>query len=106
MLTLTKEGHRLLRANRFASEGQSTYYGFVKPKETNHDADIYRLYQKEASRILDQGGKNLRVVLDFELKKKTQPGFCDVRGRIATRNRLPSRSPSCGRENPRARPPH
>ena len=57
MLTLTKEGHRLLRANRFLPEGQSTYYGFVKPKEANHDADIYRLYQKEASRILDQGGK-------------------------------------------------
>ena len=70
MLTLTKEGHRLLRANRFVPEGQSTYSGFVKPKEANHDAEIYRLYQKEASRILDKGGKNLRVILDFELKKK------------------------------------
>jgi DNA-binding MarR family transcriptional regulator len=65
MLTLTKEGHRLIRANRFVPEGQSTYHGFVKPKEANHDADIYQLYQKEASRILDEGGKNLRVVLDF-----------------------------------------
>jgi hypothetical protein len=75
MLTLTKEGHRLLRVNRFASDGQSSYYGFVKPKEANHDADIYRLYQKEENRILDQGGKNLRVVLDFELKKKLNRDF-------------------------------
>jgi hypothetical protein len=92
MLTLTKEGHRLLRANHFTSDGQSTYYGFVKPKETNHDADIYRLYQKEASRILDQGGKNLRVVLDFELKKKLNRDFAtfgaESRQEIASRHGL------------------
>jgi hypothetical protein len=92
MLTLTKEGHRLLRVNRFASDSQSTYYGFVKPKEANHDADIYRLYQKEANRILDQGGKNLRVVLDFELKKKLNRDFAtfgaESRQEIATRHGL------------------
>ncbi|MGB2638380.1 MAG: hypothetical protein WAN32_05475, partial [Candidatus Acidiferrum sp.] len=49
MLTLTKEGHKLIRANRFLPEGQATYHGFVKLKEANHDADLYRLYQKEAS---------------------------------------------------------
>jgi hypothetical protein len=89
MLTLTKEGHRLIRSNRFVPESQSTYHGFVKPKETNHDADIYRLYQKEASRILDQGGKNLRVVLDFELKKKLNRDFAtfgaESRQEIASR---------------------
>jgi hypothetical protein len=92
MLTLTKEGHRLLRANRFAPEGQSTYDGFVKPKEANHDADIYRLYQKEAIRILDEGGKNLRVILDFELKKKLNRDFAkfgtESRQEIASRHGL------------------
>jgi hypothetical protein len=92
MLTLTKEGHRLIHANRFVPEGQSTYHGFVKPKETNHDADIYRLYQKEANRILNQGGKNLRIVLDFELKKKLNRDFAtfgvESRQEIASRHGL------------------
>jgi hypothetical protein len=92
MLTLTKEGHRLLRENRFVPEGQATYYGFVKPKEANHDADIYRLYQKEADRIHDEGGKKLRVILDFELKKKLNRDFvtfgAESRREIASRHGL------------------
>ena len=72
LLTLTKNGHHLVRANRLVPEGQSTYHGFVKPKEANHDADLYRLYQKEAGKILDKSGRNLRVVLDYELKRQYQ----------------------------------
>src|ERR1700737_4453133 len=75
LLTLTKEGTKLLRADRFLPEDQAVYYGFVKPKEANHDADIYRLYQKEIIKILDQGGRNPRVVLDFELKKNLNGKF-------------------------------
>jgi len=70
LLTLTKRGHRLLRANRLAPQGQAAYYGFVKPREANHDANLYRLYQKEATRIEAKGGRNLRVILDYELKRK------------------------------------
>jgi hypothetical protein len=70
LLTLTKRGYRLLRANRLAPKHQAVYYGFVKPREANHDADLYRLYQKEAARIVKKGGRNLRVVLDYELKRK------------------------------------
>jgi hypothetical protein len=70
LLTLTKSGYRLLRANRLAPKLQAVYYGFVKPREANHDADLYRLYQKEAARIEKKGGRNLRVVLDYELKRK------------------------------------
>jgi hypothetical protein len=33
LLTLTKEGSKLLRANRLFPEDQAAYYGFVKPKE-------------------------------------------------------------------------
>jgi hypothetical protein len=92
LLTLTKNGHRLVRANRLVPEGQSTYHGFVKPKEANHDADLYRLYQKEAGKILDKSGKNLRVVLDYELKRKLNRDFArfgsESRPEIAARHGL------------------
>src|SRR6266404_5187981 len=47
---------------------QTIYSGFVKPREANHDADLYKLYHQELTRILKQGGRNPRVILDFELK--------------------------------------
>jgi len=40
-----------------------------QPREAHHDADLYRLYQKAADKI-ERGGRNLRVVLDYELKKR------------------------------------
>jgi len=36
----------------------------------SHDADLYRLHQKAAEKIEGQGGRNLRVVLDYEMKKR------------------------------------
>jgi hypothetical protein len=92
LLTLTKRGHRLLRANRLVSQNQAVYHGFVKPREANHDADLYRLYQKEAARIEGQGGRNLRVVLDYELKRKINREIArfgaDARLEIAARHGL------------------
>jgi len=70
LLTLTRRGLRILRASRALPDDQAVYYGFVKPREANHDADLYQLYQKEAARIESGGGKNLRVILDYELKRK------------------------------------
>jgi hypothetical protein len=69
VLTLTKQGHRLLRKTGRLPEGQSTYHGLLKPKEAGHDAGLYRLYQKEAARIESSGGRPVRVVLDYELKR-------------------------------------
>jgi hypothetical protein len=92
LLTLTKRGHRLLRANRLVSKNQAVYYGFVKPREANHDADLYRLYQKEAARIVEKGGRNLRVILDYELKRRINREIArlgtDARPEIAARNGL------------------
>jgi hypothetical protein len=92
LLTLTKIGHRLVRANRLVPAGQWTYHGFLKPKEANHDADLYRLYQKEAEKILSRGGTNPRVVLDYELKKKLNRDFAKFgtasRHQIAARHGL------------------
>jgi hypothetical protein len=69
LLTLTKNGHRFLTETQSAGKGQALYHGFTKPREAHHDADLYRLYQKAAEKIEHQGGRNLRVVLDYELKK-------------------------------------
>jgi hypothetical protein len=70
LLTLTPTGRELLRANGLVSRGQAVYAGFVRPRGANHDADLYRLYQKEAARIEERGGRNLRVILDYELREK------------------------------------
>jgi hypothetical protein len=70
LLALTKQGHRFLSGTQAAAKDQILYHGFGKPREAHHDADLYRLYQKAAERIECNGGRNLRVVLDYELKKR------------------------------------
>jgi hypothetical protein len=100
LLTLTKRGYRLLRANRLTPKNQAVYYGFVKPREANHDADLYRLYQKEAARIEEKGGRNLRVILDYELKRRinreiaklgtaARPEIAARHGLQVVRNKIP-----------------
>jgi hypothetical protein len=69
VVTLTKAGHRLLKRTNQLPDNQPIYHGLVKPHEVKHDADLYRLYQKEAARIVRAGGRPLRVVLDYELKR-------------------------------------
>ena len=69
VLTLTKQGKRLVRRQGFVPEGQAIYSGLVKPKEADHDSALYRLYQKAAAEIESKGGKVLRVQLDYELKE-------------------------------------
>jgi len=70
VLTLTKQGKRLIRRHGFVLDDQAIYSGFVKPKEADHDAALYRLYHKAADHIERKGGKVLRVQLDYELKEK------------------------------------
>jgi DNA-binding MarR family transcriptional regulator len=71
LLTLSREAHQFLDRNRPENlvKDQALYHGFVKPREARHDAEVYRLYQKEADRITSDGGTKLRIVLDFELKR-------------------------------------
>jgi len=44
LLTLTKQGSRLVRKSGRVPDEQAIYHGFVKPREAHHDADLYRLY--------------------------------------------------------------
>lgn len=70
--TLTKDGRAVARQTCGLPQDQRLYAGIVKPREVEHDAQIYRAYLKEAERIERKGGTNLRVQLDFELKSQIQ----------------------------------
>jgi DNA-binding PadR family transcriptional regulator len=65
---LTKSGKKVLRATNHLPEDQAIYHGIAKPREAKHDADLYRVYHKEAERIEREGGRPVRVLLDYELK--------------------------------------
>jgi hypothetical protein len=72
---LTREGKSLLDVHHDRSTDrppQAFHAGLVKPRELAHDAQLYRLFQAEASRIDDEGGRVERVLLDYELKRDYQ----------------------------------
>ena len=101
VVTLTKDGRAWLRKSGEVPAGQTVYAGFVKPREIEHDFLIYRAYRKQAGKITDQGGTNLRVKLDFEIKadvqkaiyieRKTDPtrDMADIKERVAKEQELP-----------------
>jgi len=70
LLTLSKQGHQFLTVTKRIPKNQAIHYGFTKPREAHHDADLYRMYYTAAEKIERQGGRNLRVILDYELKKR------------------------------------
>jgi hypothetical protein len=72
VVTLTKGGQSMARITGDLPRDQKLYAGMVKPREVEHDTQIYRAYRKEAEQIERKGGTNLRVQLDFELKSQVQ----------------------------------
>lgn len=70
VVTLTKAGYRLLLESNRLLESQPIYHGLKKPREVAHDADLYKLYRKEAARIEQAGGRPARVLLDYEIKRQ------------------------------------
>lgn len=85
VLTLTKEGHRFIQQQSFVPKDQALHHGFVKPKEANHDADLYRLYHKVADDIEHKGGHVFRVTLDYELKEKLYKKLGEAQARNEAR---------------------
>src|ERR1700722_7001864 len=69
LLTLTKKGHQFLRSTGTVPRNQVTHSAFPNPRDTHNNPALYRLYHKAAEKIEQEGGKNPRVILDFELKK-------------------------------------
>lgn len=101
VVTLTKDGRRLLIKDGDLPGDQKVYAGLVKPREAEHDSQIYRAYRKEAEHIEKSGGNNLRVRLDFEIKadvqkaiyaaRKADPtrGMAQIKEEVAARHELP-----------------
>lgn len=87
VVVLTDRGKSLLeshRKDRFDSrerEGrggkdddsrQQFYAELKKPREVEHDCQIYTAYVREAERLAERGMRVERVVLDYELKRDYQ----------------------------------
>lgn len=81
VIALTRQGRGFLRRSRGDADDshQAVYAGFVKPREIFHDASLYRMYQIEAARIEQEGGRVRRVVLDYELKKRVYSPLAKAR---------------------------
>ncbi len=79
VVSLTKSGRDLLVRHGDLPHDQKVYAELVKPREVEHDSQIYRAYLKEAQRIQQHGGGNLRVQLDFELKSQVQKAIYAAR---------------------------
>jgi hypothetical protein len=79
LLALTKNGLCLLQESQITLRDQTLYHGFTRRREAHHDADLYRLYQKAAETIGRMGGRNLRVVLDYEFKKRVYQDLAKIR---------------------------
>lgn len=68
-IVLTKPAKQLAEKYLRTNPRQEIYAGALKIRELKHDAALYRLYQKAAHDIEKHGGRPLRVVLDYELKR-------------------------------------
>ena len=73
-VALTERGYNLLEnhRNRDSDSRQAFYSGADKPRERNHDAQLYRAYLKAAERLQDCDARVLRIALDRELKRDYQ----------------------------------
>ena len=91
VVTLTKEGHKFLSRGKVARADQATYHGLKKPKEALHDAELYRLYHKVADEIEGQGGRVVRVKLDYQMKR-------ELYARLARVSEDKSRDPEAAKE--------
>src|SRR5256712_1339296 len=82
-VVLTKEGRDVLESNRrdhshdYRQDGrqdhrQEFYADLKKPREVEHDSQVYRAYLREAGGLAERGARIDRVVLDYELKREYQ----------------------------------
>jgi hypothetical protein len=74
-VVLTDRGKHLLESHRHGRDRgarQEFYADLKKPREMEHDAQIYSAYLREAERLQERGVRIDRVVLDYELKREYQ----------------------------------
>lgn len=88
-LYLTEKGRR--RAQEDGVSGQQYYSGFVKQREAEHDAALYRAYLDASSRLEGSGRRVRRVTLDYELKRSYQRALAESRGPMDERQQEAAR---------------
>jgi hypothetical protein len=82
-VVLTKEGRDVLESHRrdrsddhnhaHSCDRQQAFYAELKkPREVEHDSQVYRAYLRETEKLADRGAQVERVVLDYELKREYQ----------------------------------
>lgn len=88
VVVLTERGKHLLESHRKALDSsrdrggrgdrngddwrQRFYAELKKPREVEHDSQIYIAYEREAERLQEQRAHVQRIVLDYELKSEYQ----------------------------------
>ena len=83
VVALTRDGLRALEAGHreeHEARRQEYHAGFVKPREASHDAQLHAVYEAEVKRIEAEGGRPIRVVLDYEIKRDYQ-AYLNRKGR-------------------------
>jgi hypothetical protein len=85
LLVLTRKAKTLVLKSGRLPEGQAIYHGLVKPREAKHDAALYRLYKRESARVENAGGRPIRVVLDYELKRHLHRDLAELGDAARTR---------------------
>ena len=83
-VVLTARGRDLLESHRRDDDArdarerggsrseQQFYADLKKPREVEHDLQVYRAYLREAERLRERGDRIERVMLDYELKRDYQ----------------------------------
>jgi hypothetical protein len=76
-LVLTKEGRDLLDSHTLKRDDeapQAFYAGVSRPREIDHDSNLYATYRQEEARLRDEhGGLDIRrVILEQDLKREYQ----------------------------------
>jgi hypothetical protein len=76
-LTLTKEGRDLLDSHRLGRDGEAPpafHAGVSRPREIDHDSNLYATYRQEEARLRDEHGdvEIRRVVLEQDMKREYQ----------------------------------
>lgn len=79
-IVLTKPAKQLTEQYLRTHPGQQIYHGAKKLREMQHDAALYRLYEKAAEDICRRGGRPQRVVLDFEMRKRINRELVKLQG--------------------------
>ncbi len=75
VVTLTKEGLELLEQHRRDSrpdERQAFYSGVARVGELSHDSRLFAAYREAQERLMADGAKVRRIVLETELKSEYQ----------------------------------